>query len=49
VVKKPERETPHGKPRHGRKDNIKIDVQEMGWETWMGLFWLRIGTSGGLL
>jgi hypothetical protein len=27
-------------------DNIKMDLREMGW---IGLIWLRIGTSGGLL
>jgi hypothetical protein len=26
-----------------------MDVQEVGWRTWTGFFWLRIGTGGGLL
>jgi hypothetical protein len=32
-------------------DNIKMDLGEMGWDgmDWIGLIWLRIGTSGGLL
>ena len=30
-------------------DNIKMDLQEVGWGTWTGLIWLRIGTGGGLL
>jgi hypothetical protein len=31
------------------EDNIKMDIQEVGWGAWTGLIWLRIGTSGGLL
>jgi len=36
-----------GSTRRG-EDNIKIDIQEVGWGgmIWM---WLRIGTHGGLL
>jgi hypothetical protein len=36
-------------------ENIKMDVREIvrviGWDgvDWIGLIWLRIGTSGGLL
>jgi hypothetical protein len=31
-------------------DNIKMDLQEVGWKgAWTGLIWLRIGTGGGLL
>jgi hypothetical protein len=35
-------------------DNIKMDLREIGldgmdWMIWIGLIWLRIGTSGGLL
>jgi hypothetical protein len=26
-----------------------MDLQEVGWGTWTGLIWLRIGTGGGLL
>jgi len=33
----------------GRKDNIKIDLQEVGWGAWTELISLRIGTDGGLL
>jgi hypothetical protein len=31
-------------------DNIIMDLREIGWEgvEWIGLIWLRIGTSGGL-
>jgi hypothetical protein len=28
------------------RDNIKIDLREIGWD---GMDWLRIGTSGRLL
>jgi hypothetical protein len=40
---------PLGRPRHGWEDNIKMDFQEVGWWTWTGLIWLRIGTGGELL
>jgi hypothetical protein len=35
-------------PRHRWVDNIKMDIREVGM-VWIGLIWLRIGTSGGLL
>jgi len=39
-----------GRPRHRCKDNIKIDLQEVGCEGLnSGLIWLRIGTDGGHL
>jgi hypothetical protein len=28
---------------------LKWIFQEVGWEAWTGLLWLRIGTGGGLL
>jgi hypothetical protein len=28
-------------------DNIKTDLQEVGWAAMIGLIWLRIGTGGG--
>ena len=34
-----------GRPRHRRKDNIKMDLLEMGWG-YRQLLWLRIGTGG---
>jgi hypothetical protein len=34
---------------HRWEDNIKMDLQEVGWGAWTGLIWLRIGTGGGLL
>jgi hypothetical protein len=40
---------PLGRQRRRWEDNIRIDLQEVGWGAWTGLFWLRIGTVGGLL
>jgi len=34
-----------GRPTCRWQNNIKTDPQEVGWETWTGLIWLRIGTS----
>jgi hypothetical protein len=34
---------------HRWEDNIKMDLQEVGWGAWTGLIWLRIWTGGGLL
>jgi hypothetical protein len=31
---------------HRWEDNIKIDLQEVGWGAWTGLIWLRIGKGG---
>jgi len=31
------------------EDNIKMDLQEVGWEAWIGLIWFTIGTGGGHL
>jgi len=30
----------------GREDNIKMDLQEVGYGVWTGSSWLRIGTGG---
>jgi hypothetical protein len=38
-----------GRPRRRRDDNMKMDLQEVGWGVWNGLIWLRIGKRGGLL
>jgi hypothetical protein len=36
-----------GRHRRRWEDNIKMDLQEVGWGgTWAGLIWLRIGTCG---
>jgi hypothetical protein len=50
LVGRPEGRQPLGRPRHRWEDNIKMDLQELGWEgAWTGLSWLRIGTGDGLL
>jgi hypothetical protein len=49
LVGRPEGRRPLGRPRRRWEDNIKIDLQEVGWGAWTGLSWLRIGTGGGLL
>jgi hypothetical protein len=46
LVGRPEGKRPLGRPRRRWEDNIKMDLQEVGWT---GLIWLRIGTGGGLL
>jgi len=48
LVGKPEGKRPLGRPRCKWKDNIKMDVQEVG-GPWNGLIGLRIGTGGWLL
>jgi hypothetical protein len=49
LVGRPEGRRPLGRPRRRWKDNIKMDLQEVGWGAWTGLIWLRIGTGGRLL
>jgi len=49
VVGKTEGGRPLGRPRRRLEANVKVDLQEVGWGTWTGLIWLRIGTNGGLL
>ena len=49
MVGKPEGKRPLGRHRHRWEDNIKMDLQEVGWEAWAGLIWLRTGTGGGHL
>jgi hypothetical protein len=46
LLGRPEGRRPLGKPRHRWEDNIKMDLQDVGWG---GMDWLRIGTGGGLL
>jgi hypothetical protein len=48
-VGKPEGRRPLGRPRRRWKDNIKMDLREVGWVVETGSIWLRIGTCGGLL
>jgi hypothetical protein len=49
LVGRPEGRRPLGRPRRRWEDNIKMDLQEVGWGALTGLIWLRIGTGGGLL
>jgi hypothetical protein len=35
--------------RHSWVDNIKMDLEEMGWGCMTGLVWLKIAASKGLL
>jgi hypothetical protein len=49
LMRKPEGKRPIGRPRRRSEDNIKMDRREVGCVVLTGLFWLRIGTSGGLL
>ena len=46
LVGKPEGKRALGRPR---EDNIKIDLQAVGWGTWTGFSWLKIGTGCGHL
>ena len=46
LVGHPEGRRPLGRPRHKWEDNIKMDLQEVEWEAWTGLIWLRKGTGG---
>jgi len=45
LVGKHEGNRPLGRPRHRQENNIMVDLQEVGWGTWTGLIWLRIGTG----
>jgi hypothetical protein len=49
LVGKPERRRPLGRPRRRWEDNIKMGLREVGWGTYTGSVWLRIGTGGELL
>jgi hypothetical protein len=40
LVGKPEGKTPLGRPRNRRRDNIKMDVREIGWD---GMDWNDLG------
>ena len=45
----PEGNRPLGRLRRKLEDNIKLDLQGVGWRHGFGLVWLRIGTGGRLL
>jgi len=46
-IRKREGKRPLGRTRHRWEDNIKMYIQEMGWEGMSGLVLLRIGKGGG--
>jgi hypothetical protein len=48
LVGKPEGRRPLGRPMHGWKDWIRMDLEAIGLG-WSGFSWLRIVTGGGLL
>jgi hypothetical protein len=48
LVGKPDGKRPLGRPRRRWEVNIKMYLQEVGWEAWTGLIWLRTGIGGGL-
>jgi len=45
LVRKPEGKNSLGRPRRKWKDNIKTDLQEVGWGARNGLICLRTGTG----
>ena len=47
LVGKPEGKRPLVRPRRRWEDNIKMDLQEVGWETWTGMIWRRVWTGDG--
>jgi hypothetical protein len=51
LVRKLEGKRPLRRPKRRWVDNIKMDLRDIGWDgvDWIGLIWLRIGTSVGLL
>jgi hypothetical protein len=49
LVGRPEGRRPLERSRHKWEDNIKTDLQEVGWGAWTGLIWIRIGTGDRLL
>jgi hypothetical protein len=49
LVGRPEGRRTLERPSRRWEDNIKMDLQDVGWGAWIGLIWLRIGTGGGLL
>jgi len=47
LVEKPSGRRPLGRPWRRWVDNIRMDLQEVGWVgIWTGLGWPRIGTGG---
>jgi hypothetical protein len=38
----PDKNIPLGRPRSRWKNNIKMNLKNVGWGNWTGLLWLRI-------
>jgi len=49
LVVKSKGKRPLGRTWRRWEDNIKMDLQEVGWESWTGLIQLWVGTGGGHL
>jgi hypothetical protein len=49
LVVEPERRRPTRKARSRYKDNIKMNIKEVGCKMQTGFIWLRTGISGGIL
>ena len=49
LVGRPEGKRLFGRPGRKLEDNIKMDLEEVGWSAWTALIWLRTGTGGGHL
>jgi hypothetical protein len=49
LIGMPEGRRPLGSPRCELVDKMKMDLGEIRWGAWTGLFWLRIGTTGEFL
>jgi len=48
LVRKPEGKRPLVRPWCRWEDNIKLELQKVGWGgEWTGLIWIRQGTGGG--
>ena len=45
LVEKLKGKRPHGRHRHRWEDHFKMDVEKVGWGSWTGLIWFRIGTG----
>jgi hypothetical protein len=49
LVGKPDRKRPLGRPRRRWKNNIRIDLREVGWEDVDWMYLAQDGTRGGPL
>jgi hypothetical protein len=49
LVGEPEGKRPLGSPRRRWEDNIKMNLQDVAWEAWIGLIWLRTRRGCGHL